>query len=1315
MANLYLIGEPGNDAEECFMTKLYHRLSGEYEIVTNANLDKAKKPTPVDITNVTHVIFIITPGIYQSEACRTEISQFLKQEGETDHQRFRHLRNLGQRIRRNKSEAVRVIPVTINWDQQKNVLKLDGEQQQKLHRKISEINWIGFRDKPKKDEILSRLNKIELFTSRRLYLRRRRSRILSEFDKTKLFEASYRSLLRAIESDAVPFDAFFSYSRDNEEICTTLRNDLRLAGYRIWLDRDDIPPGSPDWFGEIERGIESANSCVFLISNSWLSSEVCHRELKTAQGFNKRIVTVLLEDFDKAFIGKKVSEREAGWRRFQPTDLSGDAYTDYVISYITEIHQQLKDDSLKSDLVGITPKAVSQSHLTQLTQLIRPPNRSEELTQHTSLLMRAKRYERKEIGAALLGFTEWRRERDWVRKSEKDESAPKPNDAHRKYLNDSRNRLLQSAMAVGVVAISVILLMLFLEAQRQRQVQAVENTALREINTQINNQLQVANHLNRQQSIPIGIDTTRPQSPGRPVYAHNALWISLAATDSVWHVPLSAQLTTVAFPNPGTAIPVGKNPESPVSDGRYLWVSNRGEDTVTRIDPFDLGSPLTIRVGTAPSPPLITDDYVWFASTLDQTLTRIDPQTGATSIINVDMATRRVISGNSYLWVMDTRQILRVDESSGDVTHFTDGITNADSAQFSSGYLWIIRDSALEKFDPVTGILHARFDATLPLSTLLTTSDSIWVMSSANGQIWQLGAEDLEIQLSVIVPESRRIFLEAGRLLVTTPQHIHILDSQTGDTINIVDITNASQVDSVVSDGLILWLTPSGQGVTYAINREDGRFYRRFQLCGDLLPPVFDGSNMWFTCPRQNRLTYLPSFVNFMGIERVTITDFRTVEEQNISQIQRLYERNRQLDSNSHRPVAVGSNLWITQESTGRLTVYDTVEKRGEVIRTFDGTLLPLVETPPYLWTAVSATGEVIRLRPAPPIEAPSSDNPFATEISTRNLARSLFRLVPVSDRLWVLHDDISAGPVITILNQATLDIIAIPEFEEEVVTSGITVIGEDVWLNASGIDSASVYRLDGRTGVILEKFNIPDTDFTSWAPVQVADTLWFSAVVPTPANALFIVMELAAPDSHTAQTMPFYLYPYHTGTNTWGERVQLPGMTGVPAWDGRVFWYSLINGPVLVDSQGGTSSGVFYVDPATGEISTIHRFCHYTDPVTGEEKSGSSSGLNLIGRYVFAGCMAPSSNFAVFDTQTGTMVAVYTDLGTFAWEPIVTGNNVVFTFRDTGTMAIFDLSDGQLQRIIPLGDSPVPPALVNDIIWVYHSGDDTLQRVTAQ
>jgi peptide/nickel transport system substrate-binding protein len=70
---------------------------------------------------------------------------------------------------------------------------------------------------------------------------------------------------------------------------------------------------------------------------------------------------------------------------------------------------------------------------------------------------------------------------------------------------------------------------------------------------------------------------------------------------------------------------VGEDPEAVAAGARAVWVANRGDGTVSKIDPGTLAVTGTIGVGDAPSALATGADRVWVANAGDGTLARVDP------------------------------------------------------------------------------------------------------------------------------------------------------------------------------------------------------------------------------------------------------------------------------------------------------------------------------------------------------------------------------------------------------------------------------------------------------------------------------------------------------------------------------------------------------------------------------------------------------------------------------------------------------------------------------------------------------------------
>lgn len=90
---------------------------------------------------------------------------------------------------------------------------------------------------------------------------------------------------------------FISYSRRDKEFTRELFNEFQKNDIDCWIDWEGIPV-AVDWWDEIKKGIEDADSFLYLISPDSLHSEVCQRELHYAVKKNKRIIPIIVRELD---------------------------------------------------------------------------------------------------------------------------------------------------------------------------------------------------------------------------------------------------------------------------------------------------------------------------------------------------------------------------------------------------------------------------------------------------------------------------------------------------------------------------------------------------------------------------------------------------------------------------------------------------------------------------------------------------------------------------------------------------------------------------------------------------------------------------------------------------------------------------------------------------------------------------------------------------------------------------------------------------------------------------------------------------------
>ena len=84
-----------------------------------------------------------------------------------------------------------------------------------------------------------------------------------------------------------------SYSRDDADLQRRIVAELRGHGINVWVDFENLIPGSPAWEREIERSIRSAAGVIVLLSPSSNNSEWVRREISFTEQNGKRLFPIL--------------------------------------------------------------------------------------------------------------------------------------------------------------------------------------------------------------------------------------------------------------------------------------------------------------------------------------------------------------------------------------------------------------------------------------------------------------------------------------------------------------------------------------------------------------------------------------------------------------------------------------------------------------------------------------------------------------------------------------------------------------------------------------------------------------------------------------------------------------------------------------------------------------------------------------------------------------------------------------------------------------------------------------------------------------
>lgn len=130
-------------------------------------------------------------------------------------------------------------------------------------------------------------------------------------------------------------DIFVSYSRKDKAFVEKLDAALRQAGRDPWIDWEDIRKGE-DWWQSIQRGIEAADTFVFVVSPDSVASKVCRDEVDYATQLNKRFLPMLhREGFEMANVHPSIARHN--WLFFREADDLNQGYQELFKALDTDL------------------------------------------------------------------------------------------------------------------------------------------------------------------------------------------------------------------------------------------------------------------------------------------------------------------------------------------------------------------------------------------------------------------------------------------------------------------------------------------------------------------------------------------------------------------------------------------------------------------------------------------------------------------------------------------------------------------------------------------------------------------------------------------------------------------------------------------------------------------------------------------------------------------------------------------------------------------------------------------------------------------
>lgn len=253
-------------------------------------------------------------------------------------------------------------------------------------------------------------------------------------------------------------DVFISYRRKDVEFVKRLVEALQETGREVWIDWEDIPPGSISFTDDIRKGLEGADAVILVLTPAYFESPYCvEMELNRAISLKKKIIPIVLEKFDDEVAAPLIGH--INWIFFTPH--AG--------------HENTFEESLPKLML-----ALDQDH--------------EHARAHKRLGVRALEWDTHERSSSyLLNGEEITKAENWLFEAGRKE--PHPTELHTEYIQASRRGQTQRhrrQLRIAVHSMIVLVLMLLatvvlaLETNRQRGFAvAAEGEAIRQAETAV--------------------------------------------------------------------------------------------------------------------------------------------------------------------------------------------------------------------------------------------------------------------------------------------------------------------------------------------------------------------------------------------------------------------------------------------------------------------------------------------------------------------------------------------------------------------------------------------------------------------------------------------------------------------------------------------------------------------------------------------------------------------------------------------------------------------------------------------------------------
>ena len=211
--------------------------------------------------------------------------------------------------------------------------------------------------------------------------------------------------------------------------------------------------------------------------------------------------------------------------------------------------------------------------------------------------------------------------------------------------------------------------------------------------------------------------------------AGGLVWVSLGDQGRIERINPSSNVVV------DTPIRVGNGPAGVAAGFGSLWVANRLDATVFRIDLETGEVQERISVGATPTGVTVAAGSVWVTNAASRSVTRIDPKTGQKTPVSVGNGPTAIASSDDAVWVVNASDatVSRIEPDRNAVTATIEVGAGPVAIALAAGDVWVASEFAgtVSRIDPASNAVGGIVDVGAGPQSLATVGGTVWVATSA--------------------------------------------------------------------------------------------------------------------------------------------------------------------------------------------------------------------------------------------------------------------------------------------------------------------------------------------------------------------------------------------------------------------------------------------------------------------------------------------------------------------------------------------------------------------------------------------------------